>query len=50
LLDRIPVSTVVIDETTVERERRGYHTRVAAAVADNPAWERVGSLPAAAFR
>jgi len=49
LLDRIPVSTVVIDETTVERERRGYHTRVAAAVADNPAWERVAAFPLLRF-
>jgi hypothetical protein len=49
LLDRIPVSTVVIDATTEEHERRGYHARLAAAVADSPAWERVADYPLLRF-
>lgn len=49
LLDAIPVSTVVVDTTTVAAETRGYHARVDAAVASSPEWTLSGSYPLQRF-
>ncbi|HUU36260.1 MAG TPA: hypothetical protein VMW48_19480 [Vicinamibacterales bacterium] len=50
LLDRVPVTVVVIDLTTSREETREYHARLAAAMrADASAWEQLDTFPLRRF-